>query len=258
MTTGRSSTFWVARQQTMVRLAGLATPLLIWEIASRSGLAYSTFVPPFSKALAEVVWLPIESPLDFIMTGSEILFALLVTGICGVGIGVVLARNEILNALLGGIIWFVYAAPVVVFTTLFIVLFGVGPGVPVCLGVLSGIVFVIASTRDGVREVSRELINVGRVFGASALELNLKIILPAAIPMIMAGLRVGVGRVLVGVIVGEFFASGDGIGYLIVKYGNDLDMVRVYAAVLWTILVSLLLSRAFAQVERTFVSWRTI
>jgi NitT/TauT family transport system permease protein len=130
--------------------------------------------------------------------------------------------------------------------------------VPVCLGILSGIVFVIASTRDGVREVSQELVSVGRVFGARRLELAAKIIIPAAIPMILAGLRVGVGRVLVGVIVGEFFASGSGLGYLIIKFGNDLDMERVYAAVLWIILVSVLLNEAFARIERSFVTWRAI
>ena len=117
---------------------------------------------------------------------------------------------------------------------------------------------MIASTRDGVRQVNPELINVGRVYGAPRLELVLKIIVPAAIPMIMAALRVGVGRVLVGVIVGEFFASGGGIGYLMVKYGNDLDMERVYAAVLWIVLVSLVLNGIFARIERSFVTWRAI
>jgi NitT/TauT family transport system permease protein len=76
--------------------------------------------------------------------------------------------------------------------------------------------------------------------------------------MMMAGLRIGVGRVLVGIIVGEFFASGSGLGYLIVKYGNDLDMERVYAAVLWIVAVSLLLNTVFARIERHFVTWRPI
>jgi ABC-type nitrate/sulfonate/bicarbonate transport system permease component len=242
----------------IIRLAGLAVPLLIWEAASRSGVVHSVFLPPFTKALLRVAELPFESTWDFVMTAMEILVSLAITGLAGVAIGVVLARNERIDALLGGLIWFLYSAPVVVFTTLFIVIFGVGPMVPISLGILSGIVFVIASTRDGVREVSQELINAGRVYGANTLQLALKVIVPAAIPLIMAGLRVGVGRVLVGVIVGEFFASGSGIGYLIVKYGNDLDMERVYAAVLWIIAVSLLLNGVFARIERSFVTWRAI
>jgi NitT/TauT family transport system permease protein len=242
----------------LVRLGGLAVPLLIWELASRSGALHSVFTPPFTRALARFLMLPREATGDFAVTGLEIVVALIATGAGGVTIGLVLARSERMDALLGGLIWFLYAAPVVVFTTLFIVIFGVGPMVPICLGILSGIVFVIASTRDGVRAVSQELINVGRVFGASRLELALKIIVPAAIPLIMAGLRVGVGRVLVGVIVGEFFASGAGLGYLIVKYGNDLDMTRVYAAVLWIVLVSVMLNAMFARIERSFVTWRAI
>jgi NitT/TauT family transport system permease protein len=242
----------------LVRLGGLAVPLLIWEAASRSGLLHSVFTPPFTRAVARMLELPIASPGDFLMTGFEILASLVATGVSGVALGVVLARNARIDALLGGLIWFIYAAPIVAFTTLFIVIFGVGPMVPICLGILSGIVFVIASTRDGVREVSRDLISVGRVFGAGRLRLAIKIIVPAAIPMIMAGLRVGVGRVLVGVIVGEYFASGSGLGYLIVKFGNELDMERVYAAVLWIILVSVLLNAAFARIERSFVTWRAI
>jgi ABC-type nitrate/sulfonate/bicarbonate transport system permease component len=242
----------------LIRLAGLVVPVLVWEFASRSGLLHSVFTPPFSQALVAAVKLPFESPLDFVTTGLEIVASLTVTIVSGVALGVLLARSERINALLSGLIWFVYAAPVVVFTTLFIVMFGVGPMVPICLGILSGIVFVIASTRDGVREVSAELIKVGRVYGAGRLELALKIIIPAAIPLIIAGLRIGVGRVLVGVIVGEFFASGGGLGYLIVKYGNDLDMARVYAAVLWIVLVSVALNGAFGRIERSFVTWRAV
>jgi ABC-type nitrate/sulfonate/bicarbonate transport system permease component len=242
----------------VVRLSGLAVTLAVWEAASRFGLVDPKFVPPFTHALLAMLTLPVESAMDFLITGGEVVMALVITGICGVVIGVVLARNQCIDSLLGGLIWFLYVAPIVVFTTLFVVLFGVGPVVPVCLGILSGIIFVIASTRDGVRQVSHELINVGRVFGAKPLELSMKIIVPAAIPMIMAGLRIGVGRVLVGVIVGEFFASGSGIGYLMIKFGNDLDMTGVYAAVLWIVLISLLLNGIFARTERSFVTWRAI
>jgi len=242
----------------LARFGGLAVPLLIWEAASRSGLLHSVFTPPFTRAVERMLELPIASPGDFLMTGFEILASLIATGVSGIALGVLLARSDRIDALLGGLIWFIYAAPIVAFTTLFIVIFGVGPMVPICLGILSGIVFVIASTRDGVREVSLDLISVGRVFGAGRLGLALKIIVPAAIPMIMAGLRVGVGRVLVGVIVGEYFACGSGLGYLIVKFGNELDMERVYAAVLWIILVSVLLNAAFAHIERSFVTWRAI
>jgi NitT/TauT family transport system permease protein len=229
-----------------------------WETASRSGLLHSVFTPPFTSALSRFLALPGEAPADFAVTAAEILIALLITGVGGVAVGVLLAQSERLDALLGGLMWFIYAAPVVVFTTLFVVILGIGPAVPVSLGILSGIVFVIASTRDGVRQISPELVNVGLVFGANRFELATRIVVPAAIPMIMAGLRIGVGRVLVGVIVGEFFASGSGIGYLIVKYGNDLDMERVYAGVLWIILTSVLLNGAFARVERSFVTWRAV
>ena len=62
---------------------------------------------------------------------------------------------------------------------------------------------------------------------------------------------------LVGVIVGEFFASGGGLGFLIIKYGYELDMERVYAAVVWIVFVSLALNGVFGRVERVFDAWRT-
>ena len=243
---------------TLVRVAGLLAPLAAWEAASRFGLLHSAFTPPFSRVLVRALVLPGEAFADYAVTGAEILVALLLSSVGGVALGVLLAQSEGLDALLGGFIWFVYASPIVAFTTLFVVVLGVGPAVPVCLGILSGIVYVIASTRDGVRQINPELVKVGRVFGAGRVELALRIVVPAAIPMIMAGLRVGVGRVLVGVIVGEFFAAGGGLGYLIVKYGNDLDMERVYATVLWIILASVLLNALFARVERAFVTWRPV
>lgn len=242
----------------LLRLAGVLVPLGAWELASRTGLLHSAFTPPFSRVLWRAALLPGEAPWDYLATGAEIVAALLLSSLGGVALGVLLAQSDRLDALLGGLVWFVYASPVVAFTTFFVVFLGVGPAVPVCLGVLSGIVFVLASTRDGVRQVSPELILVGRVFGARRLELALRIVVPAAIPMIMAGLRVGVGRVLVGVIVGEFFAAGGGLGYLLVKYGYALDMERVYAAVLWVILASVALNAGFARAERAFVTWRPV
>ena len=85
----------------LVRLAGIAVPLLVWEAASRFGLLHSVFAPPFSRALARAVALPVESPGDFVMTGVEIVLALVATGLGGVTLGVLLARSERIDALLG-------------------------------------------------------------------------------------------------------------------------------------------------------------
>jgi ABC-type nitrate/sulfonate/bicarbonate transport system permease component len=240
------------------RIAGLIVPLLIWEMASRFGIVNPVFLPPVSAILRMFVDLPFDYASDFIETGFEIAVALTITTVFGVAAGLILAQSETVDAMFGALMWFLYSAPLVAFTTFFIVVMGVGPSVPIALGVMGGIVFVISSTRDGVREVGRDLINVGRVFGSNPLVLSFKIIIPAAIPLILAGLRVGIGRVLVGVIVGEFFASGGGLGYLIVNFGNQLDMVGVYAAVFWTVLASVALNLSFSRVERSFVKWRPV
>lgn len=234
-----------------LRVAGLLVPLALWQLLSWTGVLHPVFAPPPTRVLFRAALLPAEAGSHFALTLGEIVAALGLSSIAGVAIGIVLAQAERIDAVLGPLIWFVYAAPIVAFTTFFVVFLGIGPAVPVSLGVLSGIVFVIASTRDGVRQIGTELIKVGRVFGASRRELALRIIVPAAIPMIMAGIRVGAGRVLVGVIVGEFFASGGGLGYLIIKYGYDLDMERVYATVAWVVLVSLLFNALFSRIERT-------
>jgi ABC-type nitrate/sulfonate/bicarbonate transport system permease component len=241
----------------LLRLTGLVAPLALWQLLSWIGILHPVFAPPPTKVLIRALLLPGEAASHFAITLGEIAVALILGSVGGVAIGVVLAQASRIDSVLGPVIWFVYAAPVVAFTTFFVVFLGVGPAVPVSLGVLSGIVFVIASTRDGVRQIGEELIKVGRVFGASRSELALRIIVPAAIPMIMAGMRVGVGRMLVGVIVGEFFASGGGLGFLIIKYGYELDMERVYAAVVWIVLVSLALNGVFGRVERIFDAWRT-
>ena len=169
------------------RFLGLLIPFLGWEIASRTGAMNPVFLPPISTVLVQVAILPMEAAPDFLATGFEILVSLFLTGLSGIVIGVILAQSEKLDAFFGPLMWFFYAAPLVVFTTFFIVVVGVGPGVPISLGIMSGIVFVVASTRDGVREIGRELVNVGRVFGANPLQMALRIVIPAAVPMIMAG-----------------------------------------------------------------------
>lgn len=237
---------------------GLLIPIALWDGLSRAGIFHPVFVPPPLRVAGRALVLPREVAEHYAITLQEIVVAFLFISVIGVVLGILLAQSRTLDAVLGPLIWFVYASPVVAFITFFVVFLGVGPAVPISLGVLSGVVFVIASTRDGVRQIGVDLIKVGRVFGASRAELALKIIVPAAVPMIMAGMRAGAGRMLVGVIVGEFFASGGGLGYLIIKYGYELDMERVYATVIWLVLVSIALNTLFARIERAFVTWRAI
>ena len=171
----------------LMRIAGLAIPLVAWEAASRLGLLHSVFTPPFTSALTRFLVLPAEAPADFAVTGAEILVALVLTGIGGVVVGVVLAQSERLDALLGGLMWFVYAAPVVVFTTLFVVILGIGVGNMISSAVFAEIVFA----RPGVGKLIFDSIatrNYPVVMGAVMITTGFYVLSTLIADLIAAGL----------------------------------------------------------------------
>lgn len=241
-----------AVRQGLLRSAGLLVALGLWQVLSSVGVLHPTFVPPPSAVVGRALALPFEAVEDFSTTLFEIGIAFVVSSCLGVALGVLLGLNRPLNALVGPLLWFLYASPLVAFVTLFVVTLGIGPSVPIALGILGSVVILIASTREGVRQIDANLVKVGRVFGANELTLVQKIVVPAAIPMMLSGLRIGTGRMLVGVIVGEFFASANGLGYLIVKYGYAIDMKGVYGTVIWIVLVGIALNALFSRLERHY------
>ncbi len=107
-----------------------------------------------------------------------------------------------------------------------------------------------------MRAVDPLLINVIRSLGGGEKDLYFKVILPSTLPYIVAGARLAIGRALVGVLVGEFFAASEGIGYAIARFGDLYALDRMFACILTIMVIAVVLTEAVRWAERAAFPWR--
>jgi ABC-type nitrate/sulfonate/bicarbonate transport system permease component len=134
-------------------------------------------------------------------------------------------------------------------------LLGLGIGFKVTIVALGVFFPVVVNTIQGARGVDRTLVDCARTFGRGSGALLWRVILPAAAPMILAGMRVGLGLALILVVLAEMLAGTGGLGYLIVDMQRSFRIVDMYA---WLVLLALLgyaLNAVFVALERRFVVW---
>ena len=233
----------------------LLVGLAIWELAGRA-LHYS-FLPPFSTVLRAV--------LDLVASGQILgyLGASLVSlfvgyglaALVGVLLGLSMGRYGRVEYVIGPYINALLATPKIVFVPILYALFGVGRGTQVAIVFLSAFFIIVINTMGGMRNVDASCIEMARAFGASERQLFRKVLLPGALPLTMAGLRLGIGRGVKGMITGEMFIALFGLGALLRKYGSRFDSARVFAILLVVIGVALLCSFAVRLLENRFTAW---
>jgi ABC-type nitrate/sulfonate/bicarbonate transport system permease component len=176
--------------------------------------------------------------------------------VVGVPLGILMGWRSRVGMALDPLLTALYASPLVALAPLVVIFLGVGPtGKAFIVFVLTVFDFVF-NAYAGVRSVDNLLLNVVRSFGGKEKDLYLKVIIPSVIPYIVAGARIGVGRALVGVLIGEFFAASEGVGYGIVKFGNFFALDSMFSYILVITLIAVLLTQGIRWAERAAFPWR--
>jgi ABC-type nitrate/sulfonate/bicarbonate transport system permease component len=188
------------------------------------------------------------------MTELGIAFAMAV--VVGVAIGLISGWYQSAEYAVSPFIALGYSAPFVALYPVFTVLFGLGRPTVIATAFLLGVFPIIVNTSRGVKNVDPTLINVARSFGAGDLQVFRKVTLPAAVQPIMAGLRMGIGQCLLGVVIGELFAGQGGLGYSISYYGGLLKTDDMLASVVVVGVLGVVLTSAVSFVEHRLDAWR--
>ena len=149
-----------------------------------------------------------------------------------------------------------YASPLVALAPLIIVVFGVGLFAKSVLVFALSVFPFIFNTFAGVRSTDRLLINVVRSFGGGDKDLYLKVIFPSTLPYIVAGARIALGRGLVGIIVGEFYAASEGIGYAISRFGDTYRLPEMFAAIFLLMIAAVALTEGMRKLESVLAPWK--
>jgi NitT/TauT family transport system permease protein len=193
---------------------------------------------------------------DLAVSAVPFLYGFVSAAIVGVAIGIVMGWRVRVGYALDPLMTVFYASPLVALAPLVIVFFGVGVAGKAIIIFLLSIFPFIFNAHAGVRAVDPLLINVVRSLGGSEKDLYFKVIVPSVLPYIVAGARIAVGRGLIGVLVGEFFAASEGIGYAIARYGDLFALDKMFACILCVMIIAVVLTEGVRWAERAAFPWR--
>ena len=176
--------------------------------------------------------------------------------IVGLPVGLIIGRSPTLEALLDPYVTSLNAIPRIVLLPLLILWFGIGIWSKIVI-VFAGAVFpLLINTYAGVKNVNQVLVNVVKSFGANEWQLMKIVVLPNSLPYIIAGLRLAIGRAILGVVVGEFFGSSQGLGYMIASAATNYKVDVVFVGVFIFMALSVILTFAVKRLESRLASWR--
>ena len=231
-------------------IAGLAA----WQSIAMSGLVRPIFLPKLSDVLADLWMLISTGKLNqhLVASGLEFGVGMSLALVVGIVVGIAMGASTRVDKLL---IWWVSsldATPRIAFAPLLIVWFGIGLESKMVLVFISGLFPILLSTASGVRTTSRELREMAESFSVPRLMQFTAIVLPGAVPFIITGVRLGITRGLIGIVVGEYLAATEGIGWLLSNATDTFNMVRVFALIIVLAFVGVTLTTIARALERRF------
>lgn len=240
-----------------VRWGILVAVLVFWELMPQTKIVPELFLPALSKTLT-VLWIDrVEYFENLLVTLYEVGVAMLIA--CGVGIlvGAIVGGIATLRNIMLPIFSSLYAVPIVILYPIFTAWFGIGSESKIAFAGIYGFFPVMLSTAAGIRTIDPQYILAARSMGATLPQQIMRVIIPASIPTVLTGLRLGGALTIIGVVVSEMLTASAGIGYLVSRYRTILDSPHVFAAILMILLLSIMFDLFARTVERHTLVWQT-
>jgi NitT/TauT family transport system permease protein len=243
------------RAELMPRLTGFAAivaALVLAQFLIQSGVINRYIVPTPLEVIAAFRQLVMHDRIFMrcLFTGAECLAAGLMLTLFGVAGGVLMHRFKLLQRAIETWVAAMASAPLVLMYPLFLVVFGRNSLTIIVMGFLSGLPAVILKTIEGMAATRPVLVDVGRSFNLTPGQQFWKILLPAALPTIFVGVRLGLVFALINVVGTEFLINYGGLGQLITDLAERYDLAGTYAAICFVILVSVTFFMALERIER--------
>jgi NitT/TauT family transport system permease protein len=240
-------------------IASFAVILLVWESVVRLNWVNPFFVSQPSAIAASLIRAARSGELwhNVAVSFREFAIGYGLSVAVGIPAGALAGRFRTVEYALDPFLWFLYSAPLIAFYPIFVLWFGLGVPTVIAMAFLLSVTQIAASTLNGIQNVNPGLLRAARSFGATEGDLLWKVVLPASVPMVIAGLRLGIGRALMGVVVGELFGATAGLGYSISYYGALLKTTDMIASLVVIVVLGVLCTQGLSAVEGRFDAWRT-
>ena len=238
-----------------IRIVSLTVVLTIWQVFGGM-IDPVLFTTPFAISDAAVTMIRNGELWTYLWPSLVVLaIGLTLAAIFGVAIGLLLARFWVLDVALGVYITFLYSIPSVALVPLIVLWAGFETTAKVVILFLFAFFPMAINTYQGVRNVDPKLLEVGRAFRCSERQLWANIVLPAALPFIVTGLRLAVGRGLIGMVLADLYTAISGIGYLIVRTAATYQVNKMFVPIVTLGLLGVTLTWLLRVLERAVAPW---
>jgi NitT/TauT family transport system permease protein len=245
------------RRNHLAGFLSIVVGLALWEVLSRVVVANPLFLAAPSQICGAVISLAASGELGrhIAVSGLEFIIGYVVASLLGIALGLAMASSVTAKQVSQPWISGLYATPTIALAPLFILWFGIGIWSKVLVVIFLVLFPVTINTEAGLRTTSPRLVEMLRSFGATPRQIFLKVSLPSAMPFILAGLKLGIGRGLIAVVVAELFGSRAGLGRLISQAADAFNMPELFAGVIVLAVAGIAMTAGFSWLERKLVPW---
>lgn len=249
-----------ARMVVVLRFVALAAFCIVWEFVANRGIIDPFLISRPSAILARL-WQWIQDGSILIDTGVTLLEAavgFVVAAVCGIALGLLLARYALLDAVTRPFIDVANTIPRIALAPLFVLWFGLSINAKIALVVSVALFSFLINTYSGAKSVDPEFVRLARSLGATRRDVVLRIVFPSIVPWLLAGARLGVAYSLAAAVIGEIVSANQGLGYRVAFAAGVLDTAGEFAALLVLALVAWAVNTAVARLETRLLRWKTI
>src|ERR671910_3328567 len=251
--------FYLNNEKKLLGIAGVVTFLVVWELVgnilqlinpmfmSAPSLIFTAAVNMFSSG---------EIYNDLCVSGIELFWGFLLSAVVAVPFGIMVGWYKRMAYIFDPFINAMNATPRVALLPLVIIWLGIGILSKVGIIFLGAVFPILINARDGVKTTPYNLLTAAKSFGASEWQIFRSVVLPSTVPFILTGLRLGVGRALIGVMVGELYAATAGIGFMITVAGATFQTDKVFVGVLIFAISGMIAMELLTRLEARFDKWR--
>src|ERR1041385_1690384 len=251
--------FYLNQEKKILGSTAVILFLVVWELV---GNVLQLINPMFMSApsligkAAYQLFASGEIFNDLYISGIELFWGYILSAAVAVPFGIAIGWDKKMSYIFDPFVNAMNATPRVALLPLVIIWLGIGILSKVGIIFLGAVFPILINTRDGVKTTPKSLLNAAKSFGASEWKIFATVVLPSTVPFILTGLRLGVGRGLVGVMRSELYAATAGIGFMITVAGATFQTDKVFVGVLIFAVTGMILTEALNNLERRFDGWR--
>jgi ABC-type nitrate/sulfonate/bicarbonate transport system permease component len=255
--TVRRPGWWAAHRGVWLPVVTVIAIFAVWEALGRAGAWNPLFFASPSEIWVGFLGLT-QGPLwsDLAVSGTEFVLGMAIALGLGVPVGVALGSKRLLYQAFDPIINALYSTPILVLTPLLVVWFGLGIGSKIANVAILAIFPVIINMIEGVRTTDPTLTRAARSFGARGLAVHRDVTFPSVTPFFITAVRLAIGKGMIAVVVGEYIAATQGIGYRIRADAEAFNTGRYLAGVMIMVIISVLIMALIKLLEKRLTPWR--